>query len=234
MQENLEKLIKIVYKKWKLDQPKLEQLHPDEETFACFLEGRLPAKENERIRAHLISCERCSEAFAVSSKLEVIENQVAPEQLMQEAKRLIKEQDKLSILEIGLKLKEKAIEIMNTTGDILVGQEFVPAPVLRSRKAKDFKDEVTILKDFKDIRVEVKIENKGSQAFDLTVLVKEKESLKVIKDLRVTLLRQDLELESYLNDSGKVIFENVLLGKYTVEISTLESKLASVLLEIKT
>jgi hypothetical protein len=234
MQENLEKLIKIVYKKWKLDQPKPEQLHPDEETFACFLEGRLPPKENERIRAHLISCECCAEAFAVSSKLEVIENQVAPEQLVQEAKRLIKEEDWLSILEIGLRFKEKAIEIMNTTGDILVGQEFVPAPVLRSRKAKDFKDEVTILKDFKDIRVEVKIENKGSQAFDLTVLVKDKESQKIIKDLRVTLLRQDLELESYLNDFGKVIFENVLLGKYTVEISTLESKLASVLLEIKT
>jgi len=234
MQENLEKLIKIVYKRWKLDQPKATQSHLDEETLVCFLEGRLAPKENKRIKTHLVSCERCAEAFAVSSKLEVIENQVAPEQLVQEAKTLIKEEDKLSILEIGLRFKEKAIEILNTTGDILVGQEFVPAPVLRSRKAKDFKDEVTILKDFKDIRVEVKIENKGSQAFDLTVLVKEKESQKVIKDLRVTLLRQDLELESYLNDSGKVIFENVLLGKYTVEISTLESKLASVRLEIKT
>ena len=241
MQGNLEKLIKIVYKNWKSDQPKVEELHPDEETFACFLAGRLPPKETERIRAHLIGCERCAEVFAVSSKLEVIENQLAPEQLVQEVKRLIEEQDKLAIeeqdklaiLEICLKFKEKALEILNTTGDILVGQELVPAPVLRGRKAKDFKDEVTILKDFKDIRVEVKIENKGRQAFDLTVLAKEKETQKVIKDLRVTLLREDLELESYLNDSGKVIFENVLLGKYTVEISTLESKLASVLLEIK-
>ena len=233
MQENLEKLIKIVYKKWKLDQPKATQPHPDEETLAYFIEGRLTPKENERIQTHLIGCERCAEVFTISSKLEVIENQVAPEQLVQEAKRLIKEEDWLSILEIGLRFKEKAIEIMNTTGDILVGQEFVPAPVLRSRKVKDFKDEVTILKDFKDIRVEVKIENKAGEAFDLTVLVKEKETQKIIKDLRVTLLRQDLELESYLNDSGKVIFENVLLGKYTVEISTLESKLASVLLEIK-
>jgi len=234
MQENLEKLIKIVYKNWRSDQPRVEQLHPDEETFTCFLEGRLPAKENERIKAHLISCERCAEALAVSLKLETVKEEAVPGQLLEKVKRLIEEQDKSSILEICLKFKEKALEILHTTGDILVGQEFVPAPVLRSRKAKDFKDEVTILKDFKDIRVEVKIENKGSQAFDLTVLVKEKESQKVIKDLRVTLLREDLELESYLNDSGKVIFENVLLGKYTVEISTLESKLASVLLEIKT
>jgi len=226
-------LIKVVYKNWKSDQPRVEELHPDEETFTCFFEGRLPAKENERIKAHLIGCERCAEALAVSFKLKTVKEEVVPGQLLEKVKRLIEEQDKLSILEICLKFKEKALEILNTTGDILVGQEFVPAPVLRSRKVKDFKDEVTILKDFKDIRVEVKIENKGSQAFDLTVLVKEKESQKEIRDLRVTLLREDLELESYLNDSGKVIFENVLLGKYTVEISTLESKLASVLLEIK-
>jgi len=233
MQENLEKLIKIVYENWKFDQPKIEELHPDEETFACFLTGKLPPKETARIRAHLIGCERCAEVFAVSSKLEVVENQLAPKQLVQEAKRLIEEQVSLAILEICLKFKEKALEILNTSGDILVGQEFIPAPVLRGRKAKDFKDEVTILKDFKDIRVEVKIENKVGEVFDLTVLVQEKESQKVIKDLRVTLLREAIELESYLNDPGKVIFENVLLGKYTVEISTLKSKLASVLLEIK-
>ena len=114
-----------------------------------------------------------------------------------------------------------------------MGREFLPAPILRSRNIKEFKDEVTILKDFKDIRVELKLENKGRQAFDLTVIVKEKETQKTIKDLRVTLLKQDLELESYLNDSGKVIFENILLGRYTVEILKLEAKLAAILIDIK-
>jgi hypothetical protein len=40
-------------------------------------------------------------------------------------------------------------------------------------------------------------------------------------------------MESSLSDSGKVIFEHVLLGKYTVEISTLDKKLAGILLDIK-
>jgi hypothetical protein len=92
---------------------------------------------------------------------------------------------------------------------------------------------VTILKDFKDIRVEVKLENKGGQAFDLTVLVKDKQTHCVIKDLRVTLLKDDLELESYLTDSKKVIFEHVLAGRYTVEISNIETKIASIVLDIK-
>ena len=154
--------------------------------------------------------------------------------MLKYVKNLVRPEDKPPILEIILKLKEKALELLNTTGDILVGQELVPAPVLRSRQMKDFKDEVTILKDFKDIRVEVKIENKHGEFFNVTVMVKEKETQKVIKDLRVCLLKDELELESYLNDAGKVTFEHILLGKYTVEISTLENKLASILLDIKT
>ena len=41
---------------------------------------------------------------------------------------------------------------------------------------KDFKDEIIILKDFKDVRVEAKIENKGGRAFSLTVAAKEKKT----------------------------------------------------------
>jgi hypothetical protein len=116
----------------------------------------------------------------------------------------------------------------------LVGQELVPAPVLRSRNIRDFKDEVTILKDFKDVRVEAKIENKLGSSFSLTVIVKEKPDLQVIKDLRITLFKGDMELESYHVDSGKVTFEHVACGSYTVAISSLTTTLASVLLDIKT
>jgi hypothetical protein len=55
----------------------------------------------------------------------------------------------------------------------------------------------------------------------------------LIKDLRVTLIRDDTELESYLSDSGKVVFEHVLLGKYMVEISNIENKLAMIEIDIK-
>lgn len=229
----IEKLIKAVYKKWKAGYLKTQAAHPDEETLVCFLENRLSQQDCEGIKEHLINCARCAELIAIQMKLKSTEIKDVPQELLNRVKGLVKAEDKISILEIFLRLKEKALEILNTTGDILVGQELVPAPVLRSRSIKDFKDEVTILKDFKDIRVELKIENKQGQAFRLTVMIKEKDTQRIIKDLRVTLIQDDLELESYLTDSGRVIFEHVLLGKYRVEISSVENKIASILLDIK-
>jgi len=223
----------MVYKKWKLGSDKIQGMHPDEETLACFLEGRLSKEENDRIKAHLVSCGNCAEAVALNLGMETAEIKEVPAELLGRVKDLLDSQNRPSVLEIVLRFKGKLLEILNTTGDILVGQELIPAPVLRSRSIKDFKDEVTILKDIQDVRVEVKIENKGAGIFNLMVMVKQKQTQKIIKDLRVTLLKDDLELESYLTDTGSVTFEHVLLGKYRVEVSTLENKLASILLDIK-
>ena len=228
----MEKLIKIVYKKWKAAQ-KPKGGHPDEDTLACFLEAKLSSNEAERVKAHLISCDQCSEAVAVilKSNPEALED--VPKELLTRVRGELSIACEESLMEIILRLKEKTIELLKTTGDILVGQELIPAPVLRSRSIKDFKDEVTILKEFQDIRVEAKIENKGGNAFNVIICVKQKETQKVLKDLRVTLVRDDLELESYLSDSGSVTFEHVLLGIYKIEISNIEEKLASIMLDIK-
>jgi hypothetical protein len=233
MQSKLEGLIKAVYKKWKAGQKAAEGSHPDEETLACFLEAKLSEEEMGRIKEHLISCDNCAEAFAFSLREEARDIKEVPEEILAVVKGLLIPKEQTALLEIILRLKEKALEIVNTTGDVLLGQELVPASVLRSRSIKDFKDEVNILKDFKDVRVEIRVENKGGKAFNLTIMVKQKQTQKIMKDLRVTLFQEDLELESYLTDSGSVTFEHVLLGKYRLEIANLENKLASVLLDIK-
>lgn len=235
MQARLERLIKIAYRGWRSGQPKADSPHPDEETLACFLEGRLTKEEGEEVKAHLLSCDSCVQAFAIQASLSSmpLKEKEVPAELIERVKNLLNQEEPTPLLEIFLRFKEKAIELINTTGDVLVGQELVPAPVLRSRSIKDFKDEVTILKDFKDTRIEIKIENKGGEAFSLRLSAKQKHTQKVIKDLRVTLLKDDLELESYLTDSGSVIFEHCLLGKYRLEISAIASKLASILIDIK-
>ena len=64
-------------------------------------------------------------------------------------------------------------------------------------------------------------------------MAREKQTQKTLKDIRVALLKGDLELESYLADSGGVTFENILLGKYRIEINDIDKRLASVILDIK-
>lgn len=234
MSEDLEKIIGKVYRGWKSGQPGAEEQHPDEETFVSFLENRLSAEENERMKSHFIACDKCAEILSLEIRSKGLEEKEVPVQLLEKTKKIVSGMLGSYILEIILRLKQKTLEIINTTGDVLVGQELVPAAVLRSRHIKDFKDEVNVLKDFKDIRVEAKIESKDGGTFNLTVIVKAKETQNIIKDMRVTLLKDVLELESYLSESGKVTFEHVLLGEYTVEISTIKDKLATLILNIKT
>jgi hypothetical protein len=235
MHEKTEKLIKSVYRNWKSEHAAdKEALHPDEEDFVSFFQGNLPKDEVLRLKEHFIACDRCGDILKVQIESGALEEREVPVEVLGRVKNLAAGQVSSYILEIILKFKEKALELLNTTGDILMGQELVPAAVLRSRQIKDFRDEINIFKDFKDIRVEVKIENKDGREFNLAISVKEKQTQRMLKDVRVALLKGDLEVESYLADSGKVTFEHVLLGKYTVEIYTLQNNLASILLDIKT
>ncbi len=234
MPEKLDKLVKLAYKKWKSSQARRFQEHPDEEELACFSEGRLSSAEAQKVRAHLLSCGLCAQVFAIQVKLKSTGNLIVPPELISRVKKIIEAQEPSSLLEIILRFKTGFFELVKTTGDVLVGQELVPAPVLRSRSINDFKDEITVLKDFQDMRVEIKIENKPGQTFNLVVMVREKPTSKIIKDMRVTLLKDDLELESYLSDSGRVTFEHILLGKYVIQIITAKSGIAKVLLDIKT
>ncbi|MFA4888782.1 MAG: zf-HC2 domain-containing protein [Candidatus Omnitrophota bacterium] len=227
MPENIENLIRLIEQKTAGANP---QSHPDEEMLACFLEGRLNAQEAKGLQEHLLICSACLDAFAANfAGIPQIE---LPAWLLERVESLIIPGEKLELMEIIIKVKEKILEIISTTGDVLVGQELVPAPVLRSRAINDFKDEVIILKDFKDIRVEAKIENKGQRVFNLIISVKQKETQKIIKDLRISIFRDELELESYLTGETSVIFEHVYLGKYKVEVSSPDAKLASILLDI--
>ena len=136
MQDKFERLIKMVYKKWKLGGGRVQQTHPDEETLVCFIEGRLSREENDRIRAHLVTCDNCIEAVALNLKLKPTEIKEVPAQLLSQVKNLLEAQSKPSALEIVLRFKERLLELLSTTGDVLVGQEFIPAPILRSRNKR--------------------------------------------------------------------------------------------------
>lgn len=232
MPEKIEGLVKEVYRRWKKG-VEAAGAHLDEETFAALLDGCLGLEEEERIKEHLISCDDCAQLLALSLESEAQEPEEVPGELLERVREALILRGKTSLLEIFLRLKENALEIISVTGDILLGQELVPAALLRSRQIKDFKDEVTILKDFKDIRLEVRVENKKEKYFNVSIKAKQKQSLRPFKELRITLIKEGVELESYFSDFGAVVFEHVLLGRYNLEVTGASGKLASVLLDIK-
>jgi len=233
MADRLEQLIGLVYKNWKAGQLQKFTEHPDEEEMSALVEGTLSEQESEGIKSHVVQCDACGYLLALRAQLDTSEDMEVPEQLIVELKSYIARRLQPTILEIALRLKEKALELLHTTGDVLMGQELVPAPVLRSRQIKDFKDEITILKDFARLLVEIKIENKQGKDFTVTVTAKEKKTSQVIKDLRATLIKEDVELESYVSEAGRVVFEHVVLGNYTIELLNIDGESARILLEMR-
>jgi hypothetical protein len=233
MSGELEKLIRIIYKKWKAGIAPAQGSHPEEDDLASFVEKKLSAQDAARIKNHVLACARCAEVLSVSLKLNKMPEIALPEGLLEASLDSISGEIPGPRLEIFLQVKGKILEIINTTGDVLLGQELLPAAVLRSRKIRDFRDEIIILKDFGNIQVEAKIETKTSGNFNLQVAIKEKKTQAFIKDLRVTLIKGDVELESYLAESGKAFFEHIHLGRYAVRIYSLTGKVAEILIDMK-
>ncbi len=233
MSQDLEKLVKEVYKKWKRRFTIKRGNHLDEEDSLALISGGLSLKKAAKFKNHILFCEKCAESFALSIKLLKIQEIEPPDKLLDSTWELINKEISERRLDIFLTVKDKLLKLLNTTGDVLVGQELISAAVFRGKKTKVFQNAVVIYKDFKTIKVEVGIEAKEKGSFSLQVSLKEKTAQKTGKDLRISLIKDNLELESYLSLTGKVVFEHVLFGRYTVEISSLTEKVAEIILDIK-
>jgi hypothetical protein len=233
MANYFEQIVKLIYREHKKANRFQGQEHPDEENLACFLENKLSLFEKELVQKHLLSCDLCSEYLSTQLKIQPHLSLEMPVLLLDKIKNLVSQDSGENLLEIFIKLKEKALEIIQTTGDVLFGQELVPAPILRSRKINEFKEEVSILKDLRQIRVLAKIQNKSTKSFNLTIAVKDKQGQKLDSNLRITLIKDGLELESYINDSGSSFFENIPPGNYTVGVSRQGQREAAIDLKVK-
>jgi len=231
--EKFEEIVRAVYKEWKDRQEQDPGRHPDEEAFINFIGGSMPEQDSDGFKAHVVKCSRCADILASSLKLRSVEERILPQQFQERMKDFILRNINTDVLDILLGFKDKILRLLHTNGDVLIGQELVPASVLRSRQVKDFKDELNILKDCKGLMVDVKIIHKGTGVFEMVVRGKEKQTQKPVKDLRFSLLKNNLELESFHTDSGKAGFEHITSGRYKVEISRVSEKLAEIDLEIQ-
>lgn len=232
-QPKIERLVKMAYEQWKPAVP--SSSHPDDETLASFLEHKLDKEAEAHVQMHLLRCKECAEMIVAQlGALREADSPQPSSAILERARASIKQALGQSVLEVLIKAKNTFLELVSTSADVLVGQEVIPATVLRSRHINEFKDEVVIFKDFKDIRVEMRIAQKAQGVFEAAVTAKNKLDQTLWEDVRLTLIRDGCQLESYQNDTGKACFQQLKAGKYIVEIQAQQELKASVILEIST
>ena len=131
MLSHFEKIIRYIYRQKKAIGGVIDNDHPDEEFLVSFLEDKLTQVDNDLIQRHLLKCDVCAEYVSIQLKIEPHLSKDVPVPLLEKIREIVASEVKDNILEIFVRLKEKVLEIIQTSGDVLVGQELVPAPVIR-------------------------------------------------------------------------------------------------------
>lgn len=65
----IENIIRIVYRYWKANLPKLRESCPNKETLVCFVDGLLNKTEKEKVMRHLLNCNMCLEKVIISIRI---------------------------------------------------------------------------------------------------------------------------------------------------------------------
>jgi len=227
MQE--ERILKMLYGIFKASLKKNKEKCPDMVTLSAFKDGLLPEKVRKKVLAHLLACDHCSENVLLDASIQEIEKEM-PVSLLEKAKALVSQKEQLDILEVVVALKEKFLELLEAKVDKYI----LPAPLaLRSPSQKEKSDEINLIKYFKQIKVCLNIKKINSEQVRVSLLLSEKKKEKPLSSLRVSLYKQDQEIESYISQEGKVVFDGLVLGKYFLEISSAKNKLARIALTLK-
>ena len=199
---SIEEVIKMIYRFYRKGHNQPNSSCPDEETLVCFSEGRLSKSEAKKMHEHLISCRRCAEIISLFCQ-RFEEKKEVPEILIQKAKSLIKQRSLPNILEIILAIKEKALQILGATGDIVLDNEIIPLPVLRSREISEFPEEIKLMKEFEDIKITLHIQIRDKDKVRVSLNIVDKNKLLPLSNLRLLLLKAAQDLLSYEAVSGR-------------------------------
>lgn len=241
MDNNIEDIIKQTYKRIKeqrKDTPVGNCL--SDEDMVCFTDNVLNKNEKDRFLAHIISCNKCAQKlkdhYAIIKAVESKEILGAPEYLVQRAEDLVYGKVKQNVLDIVLEVKEKIIQVIRTTGEILqesLGPQPAPAYVLRTPKKEAVENEVRISKDFNNLAVDVEIERHEPESANIVVRLTDKASKKRAVGFRVSLIKGDRELESSLVEEGRVKFEEIKLNDYKISLIKDENQIGVVNISIR-
>lgn len=234
MADQLERLVRMAFARWKSGQPRAS-VHPDEETFSLAMQGKLTHGEQAAFEEHLAACDACAETAGVFLQAAQAETADVPAEILARAQGLAAGAGRAGavedVFEVAIRLKDALIELVRSSGDVLIGQEYIPAAVLRSREQFEFTGAFTIVKDCAVFRCQIGIERAAAAQLRLRVAVFDRQSARPVSDVRFTLSARGVELESRFADNGAIVFEAVPAGVYTISVEDSTGRVAKIHLE---
>ena len=204
-----------------------------DEIIACLAEGLLKGDDLKIAESHIAKCPLCMDLFE-AQKACVQERQqgafdYAPAALIKRAQELVPQEQYCGFLDIALSFKERILEVIKTTGEIL--PSFNTAFAIRGDQ--DAHSVSVIREIFNDIQILVEVSRQADQTFRVVLKSIDQQTQVPVDDLRITLFHGEVELESYVALNGRVVFESLLENDYSIRISRMGILVGSVHLSLK-
>lgn len=222
-------------KKIKHDNPLAGGGCPEDHLIALYALGECSSKESEFIRQHIRGCERCRDIIQMQNNIneepENIDFVQAPPELIEMAKSLVSEKYGHNLLHIKAAFSRHVFNFLNTTGDIIFGPLSQPAALLRDGH-DDKRSNLLIEESFDDLSVKVEISRGEEDKNSIVINTTDLKTKKGVKNLRFTLLESDDELESRASPDGKIKFDEIKPGQYTVEINRPDKLVGAIRLQL--
>jgi hypothetical protein len=193
---------------------KTARIHcPDEETLAIYLSGNVKGGEAQQVEAHLSKCSLCVEDMVAAYKSGA-EHEIArvPQRLIEKAMGLVEE--KKTLFDLVVQLVKGSIDIIQTSGRVMP----VAVPMVRGATKPAQGNIVQVEKEVGRFRVAVELELIESGTCQVVANVTEEEG-KPAEGIRLSLSSEGREQASFLTRDGKVLFDRITPGEYSIAVS---------------
>ncbi|MGA1869864.1 MAG: anti-sigma factor family protein [bacterium] len=194
-----------------------------EEILIDYLEDRLSDKERAEVEEHLSNCDKCMDVLIMGKRMvdderlpdaEQTPLEPVPDHVTRQAIEKLKALDNRSIFERFFQIftsdiPQCAFKFSEWFSDLFDKPAFAPVRGNQSIMAKDY---ITVKKSFKNLDIEIEFEKRGPDRSMIRIMSLEKNLS--IQPVRVTLMRDGLELSSHLISKEGALFEDIPFGSY--------------------
>ncbi len=202
---------------------------------ACYLEGLLSPREKTRLDQHLTACASCQEnlqmqmAVADQQRLEGVGP--VSQQIIERAQNLVSERFGLNMVDVIINFSGQIFESLKTSGEIILGPSTPLTYKLRSKPQENAKM-LVVHKKTKALQLTIEIAREKKDLNTVILKMKDSKNILALDGLRVSLLECKTEIESHPTQKGKVIFQGIQPGRYTIQIFKKEKPLMEVSLQL--
>jgi len=189
---------------------------PTDEMLADYIDGRLSEEERSQVEEHLSVCNDCLEELVVANSLVRggvrVHTDQAPVEVTERAVRLVQKSNPALSGSLSQRLR-RFIEAFRSTVSHYWGWKEWRLEPIRGSKIRVAEDVIFLRKTFRDLEAEIEVEKTAENKASIHVRLHQHGNGKIT---RVTLMRGEREISSYLANGASVLFEDIPFGHYNL------------------